>query len=119
MNNDIDRLIEENLEFLCEMEEQSECDENKKKEYVKELMQLSGCTEDESQMAILKYWEDLNIVRQFVAELEATRPRCPTCSSTRIHKISALSKAGSVAMFGIFSQKVKRQFHCDNCGYEW
>ena len=34
-------------------------------------------------------------------------------------KISDLSKAGSVAMLGIFSQKVKHQFKCNNCGYEW
>ena len=47
------------------------------------------------------------------------KPHCPTCNSTNIKKISGLSKAGSVAMFGIFSQKVKKQMHCNNCGYEW
>lgn len=47
------------------------------------------------------------------------KPKCPTCNSTNIKKISGLSKAGSVAMFGIFSQKVKKQMHCNNCGYEW
>lgn len=46
-------------------------------------------------------------------------PHCPTCQSTNIKKISATSKAVSVGLFGIFSQKVKRQFKCNNCGYEW
>lgn len=46
-------------------------------------------------------------------------PHCPTCNSTNIKKISAGAKAVSVGLFGIFSQKVKRQFHCNNCGYEW
>ena len=34
-------------------------------------------------------------------------------------KILGISKAGSVAMWGIFSQKVKKQMHCNNCKYEW
>ena len=46
-------------------------------------------------------------------------PQCPTCSSTNIKKISGKSKVVSVAMFGLLSQKVKKQFHCNNCGYEW
>lgn len=46
-------------------------------------------------------------------------PKCPTCSSTNIKKVSGTSKAVSVAMFGLLSQKVKKKFHCNNCGYEW
>lgn len=45
--------------------------------------------------------------------------KCPTCGSTNTKKISALSKGVSVGLFGIFSQKVKHQFHCNSCGYEW
>ena len=41
---------------------------------------------------------------------------CPYCHSTNTKKISGISKAGSVAMLGIFSQKVKKQWHCNNCG---
>lgn len=40
---------------------------------------------------------------------------CPYCHSVNTSKISAVSKAGSVAMFGIFSQKVKHQWHCNSC----
>lgn len=40
---------------------------------------------------------------------------CPYCNSTNCKKISRVSKATSVAMFGIFSQKVKKQWHCNNC----
>lgn len=42
-------------------------------------------------------------------------PKCPICQSTDIEKISVVSKAGSVALLGIFSQKVKKQWHCNNC----
>lgn len=46
-------------------------------------------------------------------------PKCPTCQSSDINKVSRTSKAISVAMFGFLSQKVKKQFHCNSCGYEW
>lgn len=46
-------------------------------------------------------------------------PKCPTCSSTKIRKISATSKAASVAMWGVLSRKVHKQWHCDTCGSEW
>lgn len=46
-------------------------------------------------------------------------PKCPTCGSPNIKKISGLSKAGSVAMWGLFSRKVHKQWHCNNCGSEW
>lgn len=40
---------------------------------------------------------------------------CPYCHSTNTTKISAASKAGSVFLFGIFSQKVRHQWHCNEC----
>ena len=50
---------------------------------------------------------------------QQNKPKCPTCGSKNIKKVSGLSKAGSVAVLGIFSQKIKHQFKCKNCGYEW
>lgn len=47
------------------------------------------------------------------------QPKCPTCQSTNIKKISATSKATNAALFGLFGNKRKKQFHCNNCGYEW
>lgn len=46
-------------------------------------------------------------------------PKCPTCQSTNIKKISATSKATNAMLFGLFGNKRKKQFHCNNCGYEW
>lgn len=45
---------------------------------------------------------------------------CPNCHSKMVHKISGLSKAGSVAMIGIFAMgKVSKTYQCDKCGYRW
>lgn len=49
----------------------------------------------------------------------SNQPKCPTCNSTNIKKISAVSKAGGMFMFGIFSKTAKSQFQCEDCGYKW
>ncbi len=47
------------------------------------------------------------------------KPKCPTCNSTNLKKISATSKVVNTAMFGLFGTKRHKTFHCNNCGYEW
>lgn len=46
-------------------------------------------------------------------------PKCPTCGSTNIEKISATKKAFGGAMFGLFSSDVRNSMHCKNCGAKW
>lgn len=40
---------------------------------------------------------------------------CPYCHSTNCKKISGVSKAGSAVLFGLFSQKARHQWHCNDC----
>ena len=45
---------------------------------------------------------------------------CPYCKSTDCKKISGLSKAGSVALWGIFALgKTTKQWHCNKCGSDF
>lgn len=45
-----------------------------------------------------------------------TEVKCPYCHSTNTKKISNISKAGSVALFGVFAiGKTSKQWHCNNC----
>lgn len=46
-------------------------------------------------------------------------PKCPTCGSTNIEKISSFDKAAGAVMFGLFSKTARSQFKCKNCGYKW
>ncbi len=47
-------------------------------------------------------------------------PKCPICSSTKIHKISMTNKAASTIAFGIFAAgHVSKTYKCDNCGSKW
>ena len=46
-------------------------------------------------------------------------PKCPTCGSTAVEKISLTQKAVGGALFGLFSSNVRNTMHCKNCGYKW
>ena len=54
-----------------------------------------------------------------IAQDWQNKPKCPTCSSTNLKKISATSKVVNTAVFGLFGTKRHKTFHCNNCGYEW
>lgn len=44
-------------------------------------------------------------------------PKCPICSSTKIHKISLTNKAASAVVFGVLSAgHVSKTYKCDTCG---
>ena len=46
-------------------------------------------------------------------------PKCPTCQSTNIKKISSTKKVAHGLTFGIFSKTAFSQYECNNCGYKW
>ena len=50
---------------------------------------------------------------------EENKPKCPTCNSTNIEKISLSRKAVGGLAFGLFSSNVRKTMHCKNCGYKW
>ena len=46
-------------------------------------------------------------------------PKCPTCGSPQIERISTLTKATSFGFFGVFSRDFNKTFHCKKCNYRW
>lgn len=50
---------------------------------------------------------------------QKNQPKCPTCGSTNIKKVSGVERGTSVAFFGLFSKKIGKQFKCNSCGYMW
>jgi uncharacterized protein with PIN domain len=46
-------------------------------------------------------------------------PRCPTCQSPNLSKIPNSERIASAVLFGLYSQKMRKTYHCNNCGYEW
>jgi len=48
------------------------------------------------------------------------KPRCPTCGSTNIERISFKSKVGKVALFGVFAiGRVAKSYKCNHCKHQW
>ena len=46
-------------------------------------------------------------------------PKCPTCGSANVKKISLSKKAFGGAMFGVYSSNVWNTMECKNCGAKW
>lgn len=58
-------------------------------------------------------------IEERVKREEATRPRCPTCTSTDIRKIGTAERGVSAVTLGVMSNKVGKTFQCNHCGYTW
>lgn len=50
---------------------------------------------------------------------ETNIPKCPTCGSTKIRKISGTKRAASILSFGILSNNIGKTYECLNCKYKW
>lgn len=49
-----------------------------------------------------------------------TAPRCPTCHSTNISRITLGNKVGSALMLGIFAaNKLVKSYQCNDCKCKW
>lgn len=47
------------------------------------------------------------------------KPKCPTCGSTNVNKISGVKKAAGFMTVGVFSSNFGKTMECKNCGYKW
>jgi hypothetical protein len=56
---------------------------------------------------------------QHPAQSKLNIPKCPTCGSPQIERISTLTKATSFGFFGVFSRDFNKTFHCKKCNYRW
>lgn len=54
-----------------------------------------------------------------ILEEQSRVPKCPTCGSLNVEKISTGKKIFGGAMFGLFSSDVRNTMHCRNCGAKW
>lgn len=57
--------------------------------------------------------------RPMKTNLQQNIPKCPTCGSTNIEKISTTSKSIGFATVGVFSSNFGKSMHCKNCGYKF
>lgn len=60
--------------------------------------------------------EDAMIRRYFAQQNKEPVVICPYCQSTRCSRISILGRMVSVEFWGLASNKLGKQWHCDDCG---
>lgn len=48
-----------------------------------------------------------------------TVPKCPTCSSIAVKKLSFANRYIHYRAIGFLSKTARSQFVCNNCGYKW
>ncbi len=66
---------------------------------------------------VVPHGEELSAV---TSDSMAHVPRCPTCGSTNVRRITGARKAGRVALLGVFAApKAMKSFECLNCGARW
>lgn len=97
-------------------------DEAKRQEFFKDSPHYDPPrpTEDKAELEKAEAF-DKQIKEELAQETELAKytPKCPTCGSPDLEKIGTASKVLDVAFWGFASGKVKKTFHCKNCGYEW
>lgn len=101
------------IEFI---KKETSCDDNTAKLIWCDLKMEYGTKENNP---ILQAREEYEKDKQIQEYQYRNIPKCPTCGSTNIEKISLTKKAFGGAMFGLFSSDVRNTMKCKNCGTKW
>lgn len=54
-----------------------------------------------------------------ILEEKSRVPKCPSCGSSNVSKISTLNRVVSTGIFGLASSKIGKTHKCNNCGTTW
>lgn len=65
------------------------------------------------------YQKEIVREQEHKAQIEASKMKCPQCGSTNIERISTTSRAVSVAIVGLASGKIGKQYKCRQCKHMW
>lgn len=60
-----------------------------------------------------------NEIPVFANYIPDNRPKCPTCGSNNISKISTTKRLITTGLFGLASSDIGKTMKCNKCGYKW
>lgn len=92
---------------------------NSDRQFLEAMIDLKKNDPIEYQLKMSQFKANLKQQESSKKVEEDNRPKCPTCGSTNIEKISLGKKAVGGALFGLFSSNVRKSMHCKSCGYKW
>ena len=80
-------------------------------------------TRIENQGGVFFICDKCGYVDEFISRekqtIQSSKPKCPTCGSTNIRRISGSKKAASIIGFGILSSNLGKTYECLNCKHKW
>lgn len=82
-------------------------------EKVEKLMEAKK-EQDVKQEAIKKHSDEVKAMNY-----KLSHPQCPNCGSTNTKPIGNVNRAASVAMWGLASSKIGKQYQCNRCNHKW
>lgn len=94
----------------------------------KEMIALYKISKDEDFIFAMEKLKQDDIVefnlkmaqfKQSVPQEQDNTPKCPTCGSTNIKKISPTKRWVSTGLFGVASSLVTHTMECNDCGYKF
>ncbi|SFU56971.1 hypothetical protein [Butyrivibrio sp. INlla21] len=87
------------------------------------IQSISGCEHDIAEQIYELYHNKIEEIRNKKAEEKAQKqqyiPKCPTCGSPDIKKITGGKRWITTGIFGLGSSNLGKTMECNNCGYKW
>ena len=87
------------------------------------IQDITDCERDIAEQIYELYHKMVEEVRNKKAEEEAQKqqyiPKCPTCGSPDIKKITGGKRWVTTGIFGLGSSNLGKTLECNNCGYKW
>lgn len=115
--------VEYDLSFILTTFEQNP---NDKMKIISTFMKMTNCGLADAKNIIEKIIETkiippvLILKQQKSTKIEEKSvPKCPTCGSTNIQKISSTKRWLSTGLFGLASSNIGKNMCCKNCGHKW
>lgn len=84
---------------------------NKPKDY------FNACIANSNNDSNEEYFD--RIKKHTINNKQENIPKCPTCGSINIKKISTTRRLVTTGLFGLASSDIGKTMLCKNCGYKW
>ena len=117
---EVSNITYENYKSMSKVKKCKNC----KRKYPKIFIKCPKCNQQLIKLSTENKQLDkqVNEIRKEIQEHQEKQqntPKCPTCGSTNVGKISAGKKAIGFVAVGVFSSNFGKTMKCKNCGYKW
>lgn len=92
---------------------------DREQEFIEKVLKAEPNFDQTAYDERIEYVKTCNRQYEMLKQEQANQPKCPTCGSTNVQKITGLERGISVATLGLFSKKINKSFKCNHCGYTW